>query len=86
MVRLVPMIEAEFLAYLEEDIERYAQERVQVGDWHASEALQKSREEHQQLLPDGVATTDCSISNVAASSRKRCVSRTFCAPECDISF
>ncbi len=47
MVRLVPMTETEFQAYLEQDIERYAQERVRAGDWHTSEALQKSREEHQ---------------------------------------
>jgi RimJ/RimL family protein N-acetyltransferase len=56
MVRLIPMTATDFQAYLEEDIERYAQERVRVGDWHASEALQKSHEEHQQLLPDGLAT------------------------------
>jgi RimJ/RimL family protein N-acetyltransferase len=56
MVRLIPMTATDFQAYLEEDIERYAQERVRAGDWHPSEALQKSREEHQQLLPDGVAT------------------------------
>jgi len=46
----------EFQAYLEQDIERFAQERIRAGDWHPSEALQKSREEHQQLQPDGVAT------------------------------
>src|SRR5512143_30750 len=56
MVRLTPMTATDFQAYLEQDIERYAQERVRVGDWLASEALQKSREEHQQLLPDGLAT------------------------------
>ncbi len=56
MVRLIPMTETDFQAYLEEDIERYAQVRVGAGDWHPSEALQKSREEHQQLLPDGLAT------------------------------
>jgi RimJ/RimL family protein N-acetyltransferase len=56
MVRLAPMTETEFQAYLEQDVERYAQERVQAGDWYASEALQKSREEHRQLLPGGVST------------------------------
>ena len=56
MVRLIPMTATDFQAYLEEDTERYAQERVRAGDWHPSEALQKSREEHQQLLPDGLAT------------------------------
>lgn len=56
MIRLVPMSESEFQAYLESDIERYAQEHIRAGDWHPSEALQKSRDEHQQLLPDGLAT------------------------------
>ena len=56
MIRLTSMTAADFQAYLEEDTERYAQERVRAGDWHPSEALQKSREEHQQLLPDGLAT------------------------------
>ena len=56
MVRLIAMTATDFQAYLEEDTERYAQERVRAGDWHPSEALQKSREEHQQLLPDGLAT------------------------------
>ncbi len=56
MVHLVPMNETEFQAYLEADIERYAQEHVRMGDWHPSEALQKSKDEHQRLLPDGLAT------------------------------
>ena len=56
MIRLIPMTESEFAAYVEEDIERYAQERIRAGDWRPAEALHKSREEHQQLLPDGLAT------------------------------
>ena len=58
MVRLISITATDFQAYLEEDIERYAQARVRAGDWHPSEALQKSREEHQQLLPDGLATSN----------------------------
>ena len=58
MVRLVPMTEIEFPAYLEDDIERYAQAHIRAGNWHPAEALQKSREEHQRLLPDGVATNN----------------------------
>src|SRR5512136_2060104 len=56
MVRLISMSATDFQAYLEDDIERYAQEHVRAGNWHPSEALQKSREEHQRLLPDGLAT------------------------------
>lgn len=56
MVRLIPMTATDFQAYLEEDIERYAQEHVRAGNWHPSEAMRKSRDEHQRLLPDGLAT------------------------------
>jgi len=54
MVKLVPMQQADFEEYLEEDIQKYAQEHVRVGDWKPSEALAKSRKEHEQLLPDGL--------------------------------
>ncbi len=56
MVRLVQMTEAEFQTYLDSDIRRYAEEQVKAGHWDASEALEKSRQEHQRLLPDGLAT------------------------------
>jgi RimJ/RimL family protein N-acetyltransferase len=58
MVRLVQMTESEFQAYLESDIERYAQEHVKAGDWDPSDALQKSRDEHQRLLPNGLASNN----------------------------
>ena len=56
MIRLVPMTETEYPAYLESDIQRYAEEQVKAGNWHPSEALERSRREHQQLLADGLAT------------------------------
>ena len=56
MVKLIPMQPAEFEAYLEDDIQRYAQAHVRAGSWEPSEALKKSRKEHEQLLPDGLAS------------------------------
>jgi GNAT superfamily N-acetyltransferase len=58
MVRLIPMTVEEFEEYLERDIERYAKENVKAGYWAPAEALEKSRKEHQQLLPTGLATPD----------------------------
>jgi hypothetical protein len=58
MVRLVLMTETEFQAYLEYDVRRYAQEHIKAGHWHPSEALEKSRKEHQRLLPNGLASED----------------------------
>jgi len=54
MVKLVPMEQAVFEAYLEEDIQRYAQAHLEAGNWEPSQALEKPRTEHQQLLPDGL--------------------------------
>jgi len=56
MIRLVLMDEAEFAQYQELDIPRYADENVKVGYWHPDKALEKSRQEHSRLLPDGLKT------------------------------
>ena len=56
MMQLVPMTETEYQAYLESDIQRYAEEQIKAGNWHPSEALERSRREHQQLLAGGLAT------------------------------
>ncbi|MEW6029492.1 MAG: GNAT family N-acetyltransferase [Chloroflexota bacterium] len=58
MVKLVPMTEAEFETYLDDDIRRYAEANVKAGHWLPSEALEKSRQVHDHLLPDGLATKD----------------------------
>ncbi len=56
MVKLLPMEQTDFEEYLEQDIQKYAQENVRVGNWKPSEALEKSRQEHEQLLPNGLAS------------------------------
>jgi ribosomal protein S18 acetylase RimI-like enzyme len=58
MVRLVPMTEHEFPDFLERDIREYAQERTEAGYWTGAEALEKSRNEHWAVLPQGLATSD----------------------------
>jgi len=65
MVRLVPMSKSDYQAFLESGIQRYAEEHVKAGNWHPSEALEKSRKEHQQLLPDGVATKNQYLFSIA---------------------
>ncbi len=54
MVQLIPMKQADFEPYLERDIREYAEEHVRNGNWNQAEALERSRKEHQQLLPDGL--------------------------------
>src|SRR3954451_10204092 len=56
MVRLEPLTEAEFQAFLEPAIAEYAAEHIRGGRWNQEEALEESRKEYMQLLPDGVHT------------------------------
>jgi ribosomal protein S18 acetylase RimI-like enzyme len=54
MIQLIPMQQEDFEAYLERDIREYAEEHVRNGNWKPEEALERSRKEHEQLLPDGL--------------------------------
>ncbi len=58
MVRLEPMTQAEFEAFDEHDIREYAAAEVQGGFWSEADALDKAREAHRRLLPDGPRTKD----------------------------
>jgi ribosomal protein S18 acetylase RimI-like enzyme len=54
MVKLAPMQQEDFEPYIERGIREYAEGHVKNGNWSAEEALERSRKEHQQLLPDGL--------------------------------
>jgi ribosomal protein S18 acetylase RimI-like enzyme len=58
MVRLVPMSQTDFEAYLASSVQEYAQEHVLAGNWPAEKALQMAEESFHRLLPDGLATSD----------------------------
>ena len=58
MIQLVPMTQTEFEKFLARAIEDYAQEHVAAGNWHSDEAVRLSREEHEKLLPNGLASPD----------------------------
>ncbi|CUS04046.2 GCN5-related N-acetyltransferase [Candidatus Promineifilum breve] len=58
MVQLLPMTASDFHIYLRNAVDEYAQDHVKAGNWHPSEALQRSEKEFQELLPDGVASKD----------------------------
>ncbi len=58
MVRLVPMSNSEYEAYLAFAVRDYADEKVAAGNWQPAEALERSAQEYQKLLPQGVATPD----------------------------
>ena len=56
MIRLVPMTESEFEAYLEKTVPEYAADNVRAGYWSEDEALERSRKAYRDLLPQGVKT------------------------------
>ena len=71
MVKLIPMEQADFEAYLEEDIQRYAQAHVEAGNWEPSQALEKPRTEHQQLLPDGLESKNQYLFSIIDASDQK---------------
>lgn len=56
MVSLRGMTEREFQAFLAESIPEYAAEKVKAGNWVSEEALERSRDEHMKLLPEGLTS------------------------------
>ena len=53
---LLPMTQPEYEAFVERAIPEYAADNVRAGYWSASEALEKSREGYEKLLPKGLQT------------------------------
>ncbi len=56
MVRLVPMTESEFRAAVERSVPRHAERSVQRGEWAPEGALEASRSELLEAMPEGLAT------------------------------
>jgi len=66
MVQLRPLTQPEYETWLADEIQVYADEKVQSGNWDAAEALERSRAEHDKLLPQGLATPDNYLYRVMA--------------------
>ena len=52
------MTQPEFEAFLEQEIPEYAADNVRAGYWDESEALEKSRQQIESLLPQGLQTKE----------------------------
>lgn len=63
-IELVPMTSEEFEAWLPGTIAGYAAEHVRSGRWSEEEALERSRAEHERLLPQGAATPGHRLCNI----------------------
>jgi len=69
VVRLVPMNEVEYQTYLDNSIREYAEDKVQAGNWQPEEALERSAQEFQKLLPEGVVTKDHYLFDIEDETR-----------------
>jgi RimJ/RimL family protein N-acetyltransferase len=58
MVALVPMPQDDFEVFLEHGIREYAADRVRNGNWPAEGALERSGNEFEHYLPDGIHSKD----------------------------
>jgi ribosomal protein S18 acetylase RimI-like enzyme len=55
-IRFVPFTEPDFLAWLIEAIPSFALANVEDGSWTLAESIEKSKEAHAALLPQGLHT------------------------------
>lgn len=55
-VRLEPIRELEYDAWLAQSMAEYAEEKVQAGNYHPGEAQESAEQEYRELLPQGPAT------------------------------
>ena len=58
MIKLAPLQQEDFERFLEQEIRGYAEDHVRNGNWPEDSALERSRQEFERLLPDGVHTKD----------------------------
>ena len=56
MVKLVPMDEEAFSRYMNLSVKNYADEKVKAGNWPLEGSLERSREEFNKLLKNGLRT------------------------------
>ena len=72
-IELVPLTKEQFEAWLPGTIAMYAGEHVATGRWSKEESLQRSREEHERLLPQGLDTPGHRLWNIVRSSDRAVV-------------
>jgi ribosomal protein S18 acetylase RimI-like enzyme len=58
MITLLPIEQADYDIFLEQEIVGYAEDKVKSGNWQPEEALEKSRADFQHYLPDGPRSKD----------------------------
>jgi ribosomal protein S18 acetylase RimI-like enzyme len=69
LILLEPMPEPDLQAYLAETIPAYADDKVKAGNWLAEEALEKSRQSFEQLLPAGTKSPGQYLYNIVDTAQ-----------------
>lgn len=67
------MTQAEFDAWLPAAIVTYANETAASGRWTNAESIERSREEHERLLPQGLATPNHHLWSITRVSDRKAV-------------
>ena len=68
MTTLRPMAEPEYAEFAAQAIPAYAADKVASGQWAAADALELSRKEHEELLPQGLRTPDNHLFTIVDAS------------------
>ena len=71
MIRLEPMDEATYLAWRETTVRDYAEEKVESGNWPASDSLERSERTFAELLPDGRSTAGHELRSIINDDGER---------------
>ena len=58
MTKLEPIQQEDFERFLEREIRGYAEDHVRNGNWPAEGAVERSRQEFESHLPDGIHSKD----------------------------
>lgn len=80
MIMLEPMDQVTFEAWREASIREYAQNKIDSGNWPATEAQERSTHEFAALLPEGRTTSGHEIRSIVTDAGER-VGMAWFAPE-----
>lgn len=71
MIKLEPLEQEDFDHLIEVEIRDYAEEHVRNGNWPAEGALERSRQQFETLLPDGVHSKDQYLWSIVSEENQK---------------
>jgi ribosomal protein S18 acetylase RimI-like enzyme len=71
MVKLETIQQEDFEQFLERAVQEYAADHVRNGNWPGEGALEKSRKEFEQYLPNGIHTPDQYVWSIVNESNHK---------------